>query len=110
LRFLIDGMLPHQVANQLNDLGHDAISPVSLGLPTMLDAGLIEIATSDRRVIVTENIKDFAAVTSCTVLLVRKYWWPNEALAARIVGAVDRWANANPEPAFWARWLDVEFR
>src|SRR4051794_5986094 len=103
-------MLPHRVAHLLNELGHDAISPVSLGSPRMLDSRLIEIATSDRRVIVTENIKDFAAVTRCSVLLVRKTWWPNEALVTRIVAAVDSWSRVNPEPGFWAHWLDAELR
>jgi hypothetical protein len=76
----------------------------------MSDAAVIERAISDARVIVTENIGDFASVTRCAVLFVLKDWWPREALAQRLATAVERWANANPEPGLWARWLDAEFR
>jgi len=110
VKFLIDAMLPAQIADQLNLLGHDAVSPVSLGSSTLPDTVLIEVATSDIRVIVTENIKDFADVTRCPVLLVRKHWWPSAALAQRVAAAVDSWSKANPEPGFWARWLEAEFR
>ena len=110
MRFLIDAMFPPHVADQLNARGHDAVSPVSLGLPRMPDAAVIQLAVSDVRVIVTENMGDFASVTSCTVLFALKAWWPREALAQRLTTALDRWANANPEPGSWARWLEAEFR
>ena len=110
MRFLIDAMLPPQVADQLNALGHDALSPASLGSPSLPDRVLIDIAASDARVIVTENISDFASVTRCTVLFVRKDWWPQAALVPRIAAAVDRWANIDPNPGPWAVWLPTELR
>ena len=76
----------------------------------MPDEVLIEIATTNSRVIVTENIRDFAKVTTCPVVLVRKSWWPPEALSRRLAAALERWATANPEPGPWPQWLDAEFR
>jgi hypothetical protein len=103
-------MLPPQIADQLNALGHDAISPWTLGTPTLPDAAVIERAISEGRVIVTEDMGDFAGVTRCSAVFVRKSWWPPEVLAPRLTTALSRWAEANPEPGFWARWLDAEFR
>ena len=76
----------------------------------LADVVLIDIAISQDRVIVTENWRDFAPVTRCTALFVRKNWWPSEALTSRVVAAIARWASANPEPGVYARWLDAEFR
>jgi hypothetical protein len=38
---------------------------------------------------------DFAAITACPVLLVRKARWPAASLAETLAGALDRWARAN---------------
>jgi hypothetical protein len=103
-------MLPHQIADELNALGHDAISPLSLGEPTLADVELIAIATSQERVIVTENWRDFASVTRCAVLFVRKSWWPAAGLAQRLTAALIRWSDSNPERGPWAHWLEAEYR
>ena len=110
MRFLIDSMLPPQVVDQLRDLGHDAVTPATLGAHNLPDDVLIQLATQERRVIVTENASDFADATACPVLLVRKSWWPRESLAARLARALDRWAIANPEAGAWVHWLEAELR
>ena len=110
MRFLIDSMFPPEVTQYLNAHSHDARSPVDLGAHNLPDDVLVEIAAVDRRVIVTENASDFAHVTECPVLLVRKEWWPPEALATGLAAALDRWAAANPEPGQWAHWLEAELR
>ncbi|MEX1007986.1 MAG: hypothetical protein WD271_09110, partial [Acidimicrobiia bacterium] len=71
---------------------------------------LIELAAADGRVIVTENASDFAAVTTCPVLLVRKAWWPPETLASRLAAALERWASSNRQPGPWPHWLPAELR
>jgi hypothetical protein len=103
-------MLPPQAAHDLNERGHDAATPASLGAHNLPDDALVDIAATEGRVIVTENASDFAWVTTCTVLLVRKEWWERDALAARLAASLDRWAAANPEPGPWAHWLDAEHR
>ena len=54
--------------------------------------------------------RDFAAVTSCPILLVRKSWWPTASLAASLAAALDRWATAHPDPGPWAHWLPANLR
>ncbi len=69
MRFLIDSMLPPSVAALLEAGGADATTPSGFGAHNLPDESLIELATAERRVIVTENASDFARVTSCPVLL-----------------------------------------
>jgi hypothetical protein len=110
MRFLIDAMLPPSICGLLVDRGHAAITPTDLGAHSLSDDTLIEIAGTDKWVVVTENAVDFVHATSCTVLLVREDWWPSEALAPRLAGSLDRWAHAHPRPGPWAHWLDPTYR
>ena len=110
MRFLIDSMLPPRVAELLSDAGHDATTPSLLGAHNLPDEILVQLAAADRRVIVTENASDFAAVTTCSVLFVRKSWWPASSLASRLAAALERWASANPAPGPFAHWLPEELR
>ena len=103
-------MLPPETAELLNASGHDATTPAWLGAHNLPDEVLIELAAADGRVIVTENASDFALVTTCPVLLVRKAWWPAESLSSRLAGALDRWASANRQPGPWPHWLPAELR
>jgi hypothetical protein len=98
------------VADDLRLLGQDAISPQGMGNPNQTDAELIRIATDDGLIIVTENMRHFAGVSTCAVVLVRRSWWPNGTVRHRLVGALAKWAAVNPEPGNCARWLDAEFR
>ena len=82
MKFLIDSMLPPSLVELLDALGHDCTSPSMLGAHNLPDDVLVRLARADDRVIVTENASDFAAVTDCTVLFVRKSWWPAGSLAS----------------------------
>jgi predicted nuclease of predicted toxin-antitoxin system len=110
LKFLIDAMLPPSVVELLDALGHDATAPSKLGAHNLSDDVLVQLAGADNRVIVTENASDFAAVTDCPVLFVRKSWWRTGSLASNLASALDRWADANPEPGPWSHWLPVDLR
>jgi predicted nuclease of predicted toxin-antitoxin system len=110
LKFLIDAMLPPSVAELLHALGHDATTPSSLGAHNLSDDVLVQLAGAENRVIVTENASDFAAVTDCPVLFVRKSWWPTRSLASNLASALDRRAEANPEPGPWSHWLPSDLR
>lgn len=103
-------MLPPQVADRLNAAGHDALTTGQLGAHNLPDDVLVQIATAERRVMVTDNASDFAHVTTCPVLFVRKSWWPSQALALRLTDALDRWAATIPEPGSWAHGLPAELR
>ena len=110
MKFLIDAMLPPGILDYLNTRGHDAVSPAGLGAQDLPDDALIEIATAEQRVIVTENASDFAQVTTCTVLLVRKSWWSRLTLVSAVGAALDAWARGNPTPGPWPHWLPPELR
>lgn len=107
MNFLIDSMLPPQVAEHLQATGHEATTPAGLGAHNLPDDVLIQLASRERLVIVTENASDFAHATSCTVVFVRKSWWPSATLAASLAAALDRWAKAHPDPGPWPHWLDT---
>ncbi len=108
MKFLIDAMLPPKVADELNAAGHDAVTPEGLGAHNLPDDVLVQIATADNRVIVTENASDFAHVSTCPVLFVRKSWWPSPSLASKLGHALDRWAAAYPDPGPWPHWLPAQ--
>jgi Domain of unknown function (DUF5615) len=110
LKFLIDSMLPPATADRLAAAGHDATTPLRLGAHNLPDETLIALATADHRVIVTENAADFAGVSVCPVLLVRKSWWPQGSLALNLAAALDRWASMNAQPGNWAHWLADDLR
>lgn len=103
-------MLPPDTAELLLAAGHDAATPVQLGAHNLPDNTLITLAAAETRVIVTENALDFAAVTVCPVLLVRKSWWPQGSLPSKLADALDRWATINEQPGNWAHWLPADLR
>ena len=110
MKFLIDSMLPPGVTELLDAAGHDATTPALLGAHNLPDDTLVQLAASDRRVIVTENAGDFAAVNTCVVLFVRTSWWATASVTRRLATALGRWAAANPDPGPFPHWLPVALR
>jgi hypothetical protein len=98
------------VVELLDALGHDGVTPSMLGAHNLTDDVLVQVASAEGRVIVTENASDFAGVTDCPVLLVRKSWWPTGSLTRGLASALDRWAAANPEPGPWPHRLPADLR
>jgi hypothetical protein len=105
MRFVIDAMLPPSTCDLLTERGHDAVTPAILGAHNLPDQEIVELAAAQGRVIVIENARDFAHVTACPVVFVRKSWWPMETLAVDLAASLDRWAADNPDPADWPHWL-----
>jgi uncharacterized protein with PIN domain len=110
VRFLINGMLPPGLADHLREAGYEAVTPRDLGAANLPDDVLVEIASSESWVIVTENASDFANVTTCAVILVRKSWWPPEGLSVGLAKALIRWREEHPEPGPWAHWMEPGVR
>ena len=103
-------MLPQRVTELLEAAGHDATTPAPLGAHSLPDEVLVELASTERRVIVTGNASDFAARVTCPVLLVHKARWPSNVLSPQLATALSRWAVANAEPGPWAQWLAADMR
>jgi len=66
LRLLLDEHFPPEIAERLReDLGHDVVSVSgTLRLEGKADAFLLDHAAGERRAIVTQDIRDFAALHS----------------------------------------------
>ena len=61
MRFLLDEMYPHAIAEGLLRRGHAAVAVTERpDLRTLPDGELFAVAQSDRRAVVTENVADFA--------------------------------------------------
>ena len=75
MKLLLDEMHAPAVAVELRRLGHDVVAvkerPELVGLA---DSDLLAVAGADRRVIVTENVKDFAALHKTGTVAGRSHW------------------------------------
>ena len=120
-------MLPPATAAELNALGDDAIGVAEAGLAgrddaAVYEAGLAgcddvtvyEAAVEQLRLVVTENVVDFATITkdrlaagetSIAIVFVRKHRHPcGSALAPALAQHLHRWATENPKPYPGAHW------
>ncbi|MCY3863443.1 MAG: DUF5615 family PIN-like protein [bacterium] len=114
MRWLIDEMLPPSTSEELNALGHDAISVSAVGLAGADDELVYAEALRQSRVVVTENFSDFAAIAAqrlanddpCVpVVLVRKADHPRGgALAHHLARHLHQWAAQNPNPYPGTHW------
>lgn len=97
MRFLIDEMFPPATARRLVELGHDGTHVRDLALDARPDTEVAAAAIRERRVLVTENVKDFVAERDLVVLCVLKARLPARDMAARLERLLDGWAGANPD-------------
>ena len=114
MRWLVDEMLPHAVAEVLRGKGHDAVAVFELGRQGAPDEDVFDLAVQEQRVVVTENFADFAALVEqrqandepCVpVVFVRKSSFPSGgALPAHLADHLDTWAQDNPDPFRGLHW------
>ncbi len=114
MRWLLDEMLPPSTAAELNDLGHDAVAVVGIGLAQAADEDLYVLAVEQERIVVTENFADFARVGELRlareqpvvpVVFVRKRAHPRGgALGRHLALHLHRWANDHPDPYPGPHW------
>jgi hypothetical protein len=64
VRLLLDAHLSaRRIARPLRDLGHDVLALAEMReLDGLTDAQVLELATEQRRIVVTRNAKDFAPI------------------------------------------------
>jgi len=115
VRWLIDEMLPPETATELSGSGHDATSVAELGLAGQADPVIFDRAVAEHRIIVTENVADFAALVdqrlrndepATPVVFVRKADLPRRgALPHHLANRLHTWAEANPDPYLGPHWL-----
>ncbi|MBA3744190.1 MAG: DUF5615 family PIN-like protein [Sporichthya sp.] len=97
-------MFPAAVCPLLRERGHDALHVFDLGLGSRPDTQIIAAALADGRVIVTENVADFAAVPEFVVFCVRKSKLTARPRAAALADLIDAWARTNPDPYRGLHW------
>ena len=75
MKLLLDEHFSSEIARQLQRRGHDVVAahgqPELRGLP---DADLLTLATSERRVLVTENIADFSELHRAAIISNRTHF------------------------------------
>lgn len=108
-------MLPAETAVELSRRGHDAVAATERGLSGQSDPVIFERAVSDGRIVITENVADFAVLldqrlrsdTPATpVVFVRKRDLPGRgALAHHLAERLHGWAEANSDPYLGPHWL-----
>jgi predicted nuclease of predicted toxin-antitoxin system len=108
-------MLPPDSATELNRRAHDATSVAGLGLAGQADLVVFDWAVAERRVVVTENVGDFAALVeqrlrndepATPVVFVRTADLPRRgALPHRLAERLHSWAEANPDSYLGPHWL-----
>ncbi len=80
MRLLLDEMYPRRLAEQLRAEDHDVVAVVELpALVGREDAEVVPWAREDGRVVVTENVVDYAPLASdehVGLLLVNAHRWP----------------------------------
>lgn len=107
-------MLPPAITSELVRLGHNAVSVSDLGMRGAADGDIFELAVAQKRVVVTENFADFAALVAqhhkadepcTTVVFVRKASFADGAvLATTLAEHLNQWATANPDPYRGVHW------
>jgi len=107
--FLIDEMFSSSAATILRDkFGHDAVHGSEVGLQAAEDAVVAAAARAEGRVVVTENVADYAAEHDLVVVFVLKRNLPQGGgQAAALAKGLDRWAQDQADPYLGPHWPQV---
>lgn len=114
MKWLLDEMYPPSAAAELQRLGHDARSVAGSTLAGSDDEHLYEPAAVDGRIVVTENVADYASLVTRglersaprgAVAFLRKSDLPSgSALGPALARRFAAWADANPSPSPGLHW------
>ena len=122
MRLLLDELISATVASGLRDRGHDVVAvqdPELVHLRGIDDCMLLELATDQRRAVVTDNIPDFlrchrarvdAGFSHHGLLFFTSDTFPrhrHDAFVGQLLGALERELGAHPgdDGSGWIRWL-----
>ena len=107
MRLLLDEVYPPRLAVQLRADGYDVVAVVELPrLVRRTDAEVARWARESDRVLVTENVADFASMDiteHAGLLLVSARRWPRTSSGQpRLLTALRRWLRAHAGPGYAA--------
>jgi hypothetical protein len=102
--FLIDEMFPPVTCRRLAEGGHDAVHVRDRGVDARPDRDVAAVAAREHRVLVTENVKDFAGQHGIVILCVLKSRLPAQGMSEHLAETLDAWAAAHPDPYVGLHW------
>ena len=114
MRLLLDEMYPSRLAVQLRAEGYDVVAVVELvRLVSRTDAEVARWARESDRILVTENVADFASMDIAEhagLLLVNARRWPRTSSGQpRLLAALRAWldtrADRDPKESGLVEWL-----
>lgn len=105
-RFLLDEMYPRAAAARLRERhGHDAVHVADVGLRATDDADIAAVARVENRVLVTENVANFASEHDLVLVIVpKRKLLAGGAHAPALADLLPRWATTNPDPHLGGHW------
>jgi hypothetical protein len=101
---LIDEMFPPATCQRLTTLGHDAVHVRDRGLDARPDSEVAALAGQEARVLVTENVKDFAHCEGIVVVCALKSRLRAHDLAQDLATVLAAWASTNADPYVGLHW------
>jgi|SRR5262245_7026836 len=104
MRFLVDEMFPPSTCVALAKRGHDAVHVRERGLNARSDPEVAAAAAREDRVLVTENVKDFARERDVVIVFVLKSRLRQRGMIEHLAQLLDGWATANPDPYVGLHW------
>jgi hypothetical protein len=104
VRFLIDEMFPPATGRRLTERGHDAVHVRDRGVDARPDFEVAALAARENRVLVTENVKDFARVEGIVVVCALKARLRTHGMDEHLAAVLDAWAAANAQPYVGLHW------
>lgn len=108
MQFLIDEMFPPSTCEPLAARGHDAVHVRDRGVDARPDQEVAAVAAQENRVLVTENVKDFAAEQDLVIVCVLKSRLPARGLADYLAQLLDRWASEDADPYVGLHWPKID--
>jgi hypothetical protein len=107
VRFLIDEMFPPGTNAHLVQRDHDAVHGRDRGLDARPDSEVATVAAREERVLVTENVKDFAGVRGIALVCMLMSRLPPHGMDVHLASVLDGWAAVNSEPYLGLHWPAV---
>jgi hypothetical protein len=104
MRFLIDEMFPPDTCKELASRGHDAVHVRERGVDARPDPEVAAVAAHEGRVLVTENVKDFAAEHGLVIVCVPKSRLRQQRMPEQLAQLLDVWVTANADPYVGLHW------
>src|SRR5688500_16389256 len=104
MRFLIDEMFPPETCKRLANRGHDVVHVKDRGVDARPDPEVAAVAAREGRVLVTENVKDFATEHDIIIVCVLKSRLRQQGMAEHLAQMLDAWATGNPDPYVGVHW------